>query len=185
MRQFHIALIVYPNDGQIVAVPWLKVPNEPTHSGFINEEQVIMGNYYKRLREYEENLKHAVTCEQAIALKVLSQQFPDRKTLPHIKAHYNVTNISLAKLMGKPERNFTVGETVTCVYALPLPGNEIAPKLELGKEYRLSEGIKDSKGNNHFNVGLGSWHNYIRSYETGEELPWGNQIHWCHPSRFV
>lgn len=71
-----------------------------------------------------------------------------------------------------------------CINADPLEGNVYGPPLELGEVYVLFEEIQDSKGNKHYNVGLKSSLNYIRSYETKEELPRGNEIHWCHPSRF-
>lgn len=66
-----------------------------------------------------------------------------------------------------------------------IPGNVFRPELELQKEYPLHNIVKDKAGNMHFDVGLKTHLNYIRSYETGEELPNGNSIHWCHPLRFV
>ncbi len=67
----------------------------------------------------------------------------------------------------------------------PMPGNDVSPPLELGKEYPLIQIVKDSKGNEHYDVGLVSRYKYITSHETKEELPLGDQIHWCHPSRFT
>ena len=66
----------------------------------------------------------------------------------------------------------------------PLAGNDKAPPLELGKTYKVKQIILDSKGNEHYDVGLVSELNYVRSWETKEELPNGATIHWCHPSRF-
>jgi hypothetical protein len=63
-------------------------------------------------------------------------------------------------------------------------GNEVAPSLKEGQEYTIQNIIFDSKGNPHFDVGLPSYVNYVRSWETKEELPNGDEIHWCHPSRF-
>ena len=71
-----------------------------------------------------------------------------------------------------------------CVNAEPLEGNVYGPPLVAGEFYPLNEVILDSKGNQHYDVGLKSSLNYIRSYETKEELPRGNEVHWCHPSRF-
>jgi len=85
---------------------------------------------------------------------------------------------------------FIIGDTVKCINVLPLPSKDerheqkIAPPLELGKEYPVKAIIHDSKGNPHLDVGLASMYNYITSYETGEDLPGGENIHWCHPSRF-
>lgn len=73
---------------------------------------------------------------------------------------------------------------VRCTNINPLEGNEIAPPLELGKEYEILNTIQDSAGNPHYDVGLVSKYSYIRSFETKEELPNGDKIHWCHPSRF-
>lgn len=80
---------------------------------------------------------------------------------------------------------FKVGDVVIAKNNKALPGNDRAPALELEKEYPVIEVILDSKGNQHLDVGLPSNLNYVTSHETGEELPRGNEIHWCHPSRFV
>lgn len=81
------------------------------------------------------------------------------------------------------KRLFKVGETVKVINVDPLPGNTIAPALELGKEYLILLAIKDSQGNQHLDLGIKSTLNYVRSYETKEHLPNGNIIHWVHPSR--
>ncbi|MBP6904571.1 MAG: hypothetical protein KBB91_00755 [Candidatus Pacebacteria bacterium] len=185
MKQSHIALIVSPSDQEIVAVPWLREPTEPTHSGFTNEETEIMNHYHRQWRKYDEELKLAIKCDQSVAIKILKEQYPDRKVFPHIRVHYNITDVTLGELLGKPRRNFVAGETVTCMYASRLPQNEIRPNLTSGKEYPLQKVIIDSKGNQHFDVGLKSHYAYIRSYETGEQLPDGDKIHWCHPFRFI
>lgn len=65
-----------------------------------------------------------------------------------------------------------------------LGDNEVAPPLELNKEYPVLDIAIDKKGNQHLDVGITSEYNYIRSFETKEELPKGHMIHWCHPSRF-
>lgn len=71
-----------------------------------------------------------------------------------------------------------------CINIEPLTGNTIAPPLVLGEEYSINTIANDSEGNEHWDVGLVSQYNYITSHETGEELPEGDKIHWCHPSRF-
>lgn len=80
--------------------------------------------------------------------------------------------------------NFKVGDIVTCVNRSILEGLENAPALDLNRQYEILQIIQDSKGNDHLDVGLVSVLNWVRSFETKEELPNGNKIHWCHPSRF-
>lgn len=82
---------------------------------------------------------------------------------------------------------FEVKDVVRAVNIKPLAGNLIAPPLELDKEYVVQSICLDSEGNQHLNVGLTSAHNYVRSFDTEEELPDSSmgKIHWCHPSRFV
>lgn len=73
-----------------------------------------------------------------------------------------------------------------CINNKPLEGNDVAPPLEVGKDYPLLNTFVDKKGNPHYDVGLISKHNYVTSFETGETLP-NSKIggtHWCHPSRF-
>lgn len=72
-----------------------------------------------------------------------------------------------------------------CINAQPLGNNENGPALKDGEVYTLHGICKDSKGNQHYDVGLESNLNYVSSFETGEELPDGDKIHWCHPSRFI
>jgi LEA14-like dessication related protein len=79
---------------------------------------------------------------------------------------------------------FIIGQKVKCNNNKPLSGNDESPDLEIGKEYIIKNIILDKQGNQHLDVGLKSHLNYIRSYETKEELPNGKTIHWCHPSRF-
>lgn len=79
---------------------------------------------------------------------------------------------------------YNVGDKVKAVNNKPLQGNDKAPALELEKEYPVIGIVLDSAGNQHLDVGLESKLNYVRSWETKEELPNGDEIHWCHPSRF-
>jgi hypothetical protein len=73
-----------------------------------------------------------------------------------------------------------------CINNKPFEGNDVAPPLEVGKDYPILNVIEDKKGNKHYDVGLKSKHNYITSFETGETLPNSKigGVHWCHPSRF-
>lgn len=77
-----------------------------------------------------------------------------------------------------------VGDTLMCTNNEPLEGNKIAPPLEINKEYVVKNVVKDKGGNPHFDVGIASNVAYVTSYETKEELPDGDKVHWCHPSRF-
>lgn len=77
------------------------------------------------------------------------------------------------------------GQSVVCINSACLRGNDVAPPLIVGENYTVKEIIFDKKGFPHIDVGLKSKHNFVRSYETGEELERGNKIHWCHPSRFA
>lgn len=79
---------------------------------------------------------------------------------------------------------FTVGQEVYVVNIEPLEGNDVAPKLTMGNKETIKQIILDAEGNQHLDVGLPSEYAYIRSFETKEELPNGDKIHWCHPSRF-
>jgi hypothetical protein len=83
------------------------------------------------------------------------------------------------------------GDKVIAINNQPLEYSEpletktkVAPPLILGQEYEIKEVILDSKGNEHLDVGIKSQYGFIRSFETNKELPRGDKIHWCHPSRF-
>lgn len=82
------------------------------------------------------------------------------------------------------KRIFEVGEVVKAINIERLTGNDHAPKLELYKDYEILNICLDALNNQHLDVGLNSKLNFVTSYETGEQLPDGNKIHWCHPSRF-
>jgi hypothetical protein len=82
------------------------------------------------------------------------------------------------------KKSFNLNDVLIAINNKPLEGNSVAPELELDKEYTVKSIVLDSQGNQHLDVGLPSTHNYIRSWETKEELPNGDTIHWCHPSRF-
>lgn len=79
---------------------------------------------------------------------------------------------------------FNIGDTIICINNKVLPKNEVGPSLIEGKQYTVRGITEDIKGNQHLDIGLESKFSYITSYETREELPDGNKIHWCHPSRF-
>lgn len=79
---------------------------------------------------------------------------------------------------------FNIGDEVLCVEDRILEGNDYGPEVYKGKTYTIKDICLDKDGNQHLDVGLVSKLNYVRSFETKEELPNGNKIHWCHPSRF-
>lgn len=66
----------------------------------------------------------------------------------------------------------------------PLPNNEVAPPLIVGNEYKLVQEFVCICGQNHFDVGLKSRYSFISCYKCGKQLPNGDKIHWCHPTRF-
>lgn len=81
--------------------------------------------------------------------------------------------------------NAKVGDTIICKNDKKLAGNEVAPPLELEKEYPLKEIYTCQCGQEHFNVGLESNYNWVTCYKCGTQIPKGDLIHWCHPSRFT
>jgi hypothetical protein len=178
-----VALLVHPN-GEIFAVTGLVKPQEPMHSGFIDEEREIMNNYHKKLKDYKKAVESATWCNQEIAKQVLLEQFPSRDMSSDKIEHYDVKNILLTELVTKRRRIFNVGEEVPCINASPLFGNHIGPPLKKGEVYKIIAITLDNQGNQHLDVGLKSEFSFITSYETGEELKDGNKIHWCHPTRF-
>lgn len=80
-----------------------------------------------------------------------------------------------------------IGTIVKCINAEPFPGNKVGPPLEKDKTYPI-KGIYLEKHNDttfkHLDLGFVSEYNFITSQDTGVELPDGDRIHWCHPSRF-
>lgn len=71
-----------------------------------------------------------------------------------------------------------------CINIKPLEGNEIAPPLELGKDYSIVKTYECKCGQIHYDVGLTSKYNWVSCYKCKKEIPGGDIIHWCHPSRF-
>lgn len=71
-----------------------------------------------------------------------------------------------------------------CINDKPLEGNEIAPPVKIGEEYTVETIYACLCGQEHYDVGLKSKHNYIRCHNCKREIPKGDIIHWCHPSRF-
>lgn len=76
------------------------------------------------------------------------------------------------------------GDKVKAINVAPLKGNDVAPPLKLNEVYPVNEIITTAGDHDHIDVGLKSSYNYVRCHATGEEIPDGDSIHWCHPSRF-
>lgn len=71
-----------------------------------------------------------------------------------------------------------------CINIAPLEGNAVAPPLVKGQEYPLVDTYECKCGQVHYNVGLKSKYNWVSCYQCKKEIPKGDSIHWCHPSRF-
>lgn len=76
------------------------------------------------------------------------------------------------------------GDTVECIFDGLLEGNKKGPKIKKGKSYEVKEVFRDQDGHDHLDVGLVSELEYVSCHETKREIPRGESIHWCHPSRF-
>ncbi len=79
---------------------------------------------------------------------------------------------------------FIEGQKVKVILDKVLSETGNKPNLKVNEEYTIHKIVLDKKGNQHLDVGLKSNLSYVSSLETGEELPEGHTIHWCHPSRF-
>lgn len=82
------------------------------------------------------------------------------------------------------QKEYKIGDHVIATNIKPLEGNDKAPKLVIGQTYIVKDITLDSHNHQHLDVGLISRLNYVRSWETKEELRNGDKVHWCHPSRF-
>lgn len=80
---------------------------------------------------------------------------------------------------------FKVGDRLVCMNADILPNNDYGPALIEGDTYTVKEIYVDKDGYQHIDVGIKSAMNFIRCYETQEDLPRGDQIQWCHAGRFA
>ncbi len=81
-------------------------------------------------------------------------------------------------------KKYKITDIVKVVNADVLPGNEEKPNLTIDDHHIIKDIFIDKGGFQHLDIGLVSTLGYISSYETGEQLPNGDRIHWCHPSRF-
>lgn len=80
--------------------------------------------------------------------------------------------------------NIQVGDSLKVVNNKPLKHNDIAPPLVVGDTVNVKQTYLCKCGQDHIDVGLVSQYKYVRCYKCAKELPNGDTIHWCHPTRF-
>jgi len=78
---------------------------------------------------------------------------------------------------------YEIDDEVRIINDAPLSGNTIAPPVIIGEKYKVKNIVLDKDLNQHLDLGLASMYNYITSWETEEQLPEGDTVHWVHPSR--
>lgn len=75
-----------------------------------------------------------------------------------------------------------------CINKEPLPGNKIAPNLQVGHGYAILNIHVCGCGQHHYDVGLvGEDIETVTCYKCREVLPYGDShspIHWANSSRF-
>ena len=81
---------------------------------------------------------------------------------------------------------FLQDDVLICNNKEPLKGNDIAPPVKVGEEYKANKiyTCPAPCGQQHIDVGLKSNYNWVSCHGCGEKLPDGDVIHWSHPSRF-
>lgn len=65
-----------------------------------------------------------------------------------------------------------------------LPGNDRSPDISNGQTYKIKSVHICKCGELHIDIGLTSTLNFVTCYKCREELPRGEETHWCHSSRF-
>lgn len=150
--------------------------------------EVTFVNYSFGDNPFSETGVHSNTTDQGLIEWFLSrkdsnkwQKISDITIIEELEGKH-IDRTDLVMKIIKP-RIFKEGEEVTPTYFGPLPGTKIAPPIVPGAEYIIKKIHIDKEGNQHLDLGIKSQYNYIRSYETKEELPDGDKIHWCHPGR--
>ncbi|MFA9239465.1 MAG: hypothetical protein ACEQSQ_06190 [Candidatus Paceibacteria bacterium] len=78
---------------------------------------------------------------------------------------------------------YEIDDVVKCIDDSPLIGNIVSPPIVIGEEYVVRNIVLDKNYNQHLDLGLKSHFTFIRSWETNEELPQGDEIHWVSPIR--
>ena len=74
-------------------------------------------------------------------------------------------------------------DIIVCNSTTPMPGNELAPSLELGAEYKIKDVYICGCGEKHLDIGLELKLNYVECYKCREQLP--KDTHFAHISRFT
>ena len=82
------------------------------------------------------------------------------------------------------QTDLKVGDKVKCVISKPLSTSGYGPPVRLGESYEVKEIIRTRGDHDHIDVGLRSTVGSVSCLETGDVIPRGNVIAWCHPSRF-
>lgn len=86
--------------------------------------------------------------------------------------------------------SFKVGETVKCIIEKALSSSGYGPNVKLNQTYIIKEIITTGKrketpeGYDHIDIGLPSEVGSVTCLETGDVIPRGETVAWCHPSRF-
>lgn len=78
---------------------------------------------------------------------------------------------------------YEVDDIVEIINQEPLTGNTVAPPVKIGEKYKVKNIVLDRLNNQHLDLGLESKYLFITSWETMEELPDGDTIHWVSPHR--
>lgn len=78
---------------------------------------------------------------------------------------------------------YAVDDEVEIINEEPLTGNTVAPPIKVGERHKVKNIVLDRLNNQHLDLGLVSKYTYITSWETREELPDGDTVHWVHPTR--
>ncbi len=78
---------------------------------------------------------------------------------------------------------YRVDDKVTIINDEPLPGNDKKPAVKIGEAHVVKNITVDKEGFQHLDLGLKSNYNYVRSFETKEELKDGDKIHWVSTRR--
>lgn len=77
----------------------------------------------------------------------------------------------------------TLGQIVRVINIKPLSDSGVVPPLVLGEEKKIEAVTGCGCGEVHLDLGLKSRYNYITCYKCGDDLPFGDRIHWTHSSR--
>lgn len=136
---------------------------------------------YSGDQPFIEKGKHVTTTDQELINWFLAcknsaawQKISDITIIEDDGSNKPIDRTDLVMKIIKP-RIFKEGEKVTPVYFNPLPGNKVSPDIYKDDTYIVKSITLDSKGNQHLDVGVVSKYEFIRSYETGEELPDGKK----------